>query len=173
MRPLLTLTLFLAVSIASSAAPGADITRIELVQREEVVLKHQQFVGNTRAQAKRAGVIRRVPQLYVYFTDFSTAWHLHGYRNGFERELALTYNHGRRERSMVEIDQLLERTLTPGGEAFGVDDLPGADIYLLLYARSGCEDCVQMRQGLDDWLAGQPSLKAVWVDIWLDPRGEG
>lgn len=173
MQRLLTLTILLAGLLIGTPALSADITRIELQQREDVVLKHQRFVGNTRAQAKRSGVITRVPQLYMYFTDYSTAWHLHGFRRGFERELALNYEHGRRERSMVDLDQLLERTVTPEGEVFGVDDLPEADMYLVVYSRMGCEDCKRMQETLGDWLAGQSSLSAVWIDVWVGPRGEG
>lgn len=172
MQRLLPLTVFIVGLLIAAPAPGADITRIELQQREDVVLEHQRFVGNTRAQAKRAGVITRVPQLYVYFTDYSTAWHLHSYRRGFERELALTYDHQRRERTMVGLDQLLERTLTLQGEEVTLNDLPRADIYLLVYERAGCEDCERIKETLADWLAGRPSLKAVWIDVWLGLRTE-
>ncbi|NEZ04243.1 hypothetical protein G4Y73_08810 [Wenzhouxiangella sp. XN201] len=172
MHFLLPLTALLAALVTSAPASGADITRIELQQREDVVLQHQRFVGNTRAQAKRSGVITRVPQLYVYFTDYSTAWHLHSFRRGFERELALTYDHQRRERTMVGLDQLLERTLTPQGEEFTLEDLPQADIYLLVYERAGCEDCERIKETLADWLAGRPELKAVWIDVWLGLRTE-
>lgn len=163
--PLAVVLIGLASAVPASAA---DVTRIELHQREDVVLKHERFVGNLRAQAKREGIIVQVPQLYVYFTDRSPAWHLHGYRRGFERELGLTYKHGRRERSMVAIGRLLERTLTPEGETFAADNLPEADVYLLLYRAADCDDCQKMESAVAGWLDENPELSAVWFDVWVD-----
>src|SRR5699024_6559065 len=111
---------------------------------------------------------QHVPQLYAYFTDLSPAWHLHGYRRGFKRKLALTYEHGRRERSMVAIDTLLERTITPEGGEYAVEDLPAADIYLLLYQQGDCEKCQQVESTLSEWLEESPELDAVRFDIWID-----
>lgn len=172
MRMILSLTLFLAASTATAPASAANVERFELVQREEVVLQHQRFVGNTRAQAEREGIITRVPQLYVYFTDQTAAWHLQGFREGFTRELSLTYDHQRRERSMVGIDQLLERTLTPEGDAITPGDLPPGDIYLFIYRRQDCAECRQVAETVDGWLAGRPELEAVWIDVWLGPRDD-
>lgn len=168
MRSLLPLIAILAGLIYAAPASAADITRIELHQREDVVLKHERFVGNLRAQAKREGIIQRVPQLYVYFTDRSPAWHLHGHRRGFERELGLTYEHGRRERSMVAVDRLLERTVTPEGEAYTVEDLPQADIYLLLYREADCDQCRLVESTVRNWLDESRDLNAVWFDVWID-----
>ncbi len=168
MRSFLPVAVTLIALASAVPVAAADVTRIELHQREEVVLKHERFVGNLRAQAKRAGIIVRVPQLYVYFTDRSPAWHLHGYRRGFERELGLTYRHGRRERSMAAIDRLLERTVTPEGEAFTIDTLAEADVYLLLYRASDCDDCLKIESALDGWLDESPDLSAVWFDVWVD-----
>ncbi|MEE4304198.1 MAG: hypothetical protein V2J19_08570 [Wenzhouxiangella sp.] len=168
MRSLASLFTVLAILLAAAPALGAEITRVELHQREDVVLQHERFVGNLRAQAKREGIIVRVPQLYVYFTDRSPAWHLHGYRRGFERELGLTYEHGRRERSMVRIDRLLERTITPEGEAYTAEDLPEADIYLLLYREAGCDECRLVESTVSNWLVGQDGLEAIWFDVWID-----
>jgi hypothetical protein len=169
MRSILVSTLALILlSAGATPAPAADVLRLELHQREDVVLAHQRFVGNIRAQAKREGIIVRVPQLYVYFTDQSAAWHLHGFRRGFERELGLTVEHQRRERSMVRIDRLLERTLTPDGEEYVADDLPEADLYILLYRRAGCDECLIVDSTVTNWLAEQRGLDAVWIDVWID-----
>jgi hypothetical protein len=168
MRSLASLVTVLATLLAVAPALGAEITRVELHQREDVVLQHERFVGNVRAQAKREGIIVRVPQLYVYFTDHSPAWHLHGYRRGFERELGLTYEHGRRERSMVSIDRLLERTVTPAGKPYLAADLPEADIYLLLYREAGCDECLLVESTVSNWLRGQRELDAVWFEVWID-----
>jgi len=169
MRSILLLT-FLAVGLTSVSDPtvAADVSRLELHQREEVVLSHQRFVGNVRAQAKREGIIVRVPQLYVYFTDQSAAWHLHGFRRGFERELGLMVEHQRRERSMVGIDRLLERTVTPEGEAYVAEDLPEADLYILLYRQAGCDECLIVDSTVTNWLAEQRGLDVVWFDVWID-----
>lgn len=167
MRRLLPLTLVLA-GLAAAPAFGADITRLELHQREDVVLQHERFVGNLRAQAKREGIVVRVPQLYLYFTDRSPAWHLHGHRRGFEREMGLIYEHGRRERSMVGIDRLLERTVTPGGEPYTTEELPEADVYLLLYRQAGCDECRLVESTVENWLGEQDDLEAIWFDVWID-----
>ncbi|HLR87136.1 MAG TPA: hypothetical protein VK064_04565 [Wenzhouxiangella sp.] len=153
-------------------ASGADIERLELHQKADVAQHHLRFVGNLRAQAKREGVIVSTPQLYVYHADHSAAWHLQGFRRGFERELALIHSRNRRERSMVRIDRLLERTQTPDGQAFAESDLPSADLYLLLYRSADCEQCAQVETTLDDWLQTQPELDAVWFDVWLDGQDD-
>ncbi|WP_376693977.1 hypothetical protein [Wenzhouxiangella sp. EGI_FJ10409] len=168
MRLLAALAILFTALLAAAPAPAADITRVELHQREEVMQQQQRFVGNLRAQAQREGIVVKVPQLFVYFTDRSGAWHLQGYRRGFERTLGLTYEHGRRERSMVNLERLLDRTITPGGEAYTHEDLPEADLYLLLYRREGCADCEQVASSLDAWLEGRENLEALWFDIWVD-----
>ncbi|NBB93822.1 MAG: hypothetical protein GVY32_11720 [Gammaproteobacteria bacterium] len=172
MRTFLSLTILVTSLATAAPVSAAELTRFELHQREEVRLRHERFVGNLRAQAQREGIIVRVPQLFVYFTDLSAAWHLHGTRRGFERELGLVYEHGRRERSMVGIDRLLERTITPGGESFTPESLPEADLYLVLYRGDDCEDCERVAGTVDEWLAGQDELEAVWIEIWID-RHEG
>jgi len=130
--------------------------------------QQQRFVGNLRAQAQREGIVVKVPQLYVYFTDRSPAWHLQGFRRGFERTLGLTYRHGRRERSMVRLERLLDRTITPGGERYTHEDLPEADIYLLLYRREDCDECARVETNVSDWLNEQENLNAIWFDVWVD-----
>ncbi|MDZ7789020.1 MAG: hypothetical protein U5L08_00710 [Xanthomonadales bacterium] len=168
MRMLISLTILLTTLVAIAPARGADVTRVELHQREEVMQQQQRFVGNLRAQAQREGIVVKVPQLYVYFTDRSAAWHLQGFRRGFERELGLTYEHGRRERSMVRLDRLLDRTVTPEGDPYTSEDLPEADLYLLLYHREGCEDCRRVETTVNEWLDTQNNLQAVWFDVWVD-----
>lgn len=168
MRSLPSLTVLVAILLAAAPAFGADVTRIELHQREEVMQQQQRFVGNLRAQAQREGIVVRVPQLFVYFTDRSPAWHLHGFRRGFERELGLTYEHGRRERSMVRLERLLDRTITPGGESYTHEDLPEADIFLLLYRREDCDDCLLVESTLSNWLDEQERLDAIWFEVWVD-----
>lgn len=167
MRSLLVLTVLLASLTGARPAAGAGFVKLELDQRPDVVLQHQRFVGNTRAQAKREGIITRVPQFYVYFTDQTAAWHLQGFRANFTRELSLTFDRQRRERSMVRLDRLLERTQRPDGSAVTADELPPADVFLLLYRRADCEDCRQVAETLEGWLEVRPGLEAVWIDVWL------
>ena len=168
MKKLALLGLLFIAFAATVPAAGADITRVELHQREDVVQQQQRFVGNLRAQAQREGIVVKVPQLYVYFADRSAAWHLPGFRRGFERELGLTYEHGRRERSMVSLDRLLTRTVTPEGEPYTSGDLPEADLYLLLYHREGCEDCRRVEAAVNEWLDTQNDLRALWFNVWVD-----
>ncbi|WP_376697438.1 hypothetical protein [Wenzhouxiangella sp. EGI_FJ10305] len=168
MRLLLSLTILFTALLGAAPSIATDITRIELHQREDVMQAQQRFVGNLRAQAQREGIVVKVPQLFVYFTDRSSAWHLLGFRRGFERELGLTYEHGRRERSMVNLERLLDRTLTPEGERYTHEDLPEADIYLLLYRREDCDDCRLVESTLGDWLGERQNLDAVWFDVWVD-----
>lgn len=167
MRSFLVLTVCLVCLTGTRPADGAGLVKLELEQRPDVVLQHQRFVGNTRAQAKREGIITRVPQFYVYFTDQSAAWHLQGFRANFTRELSLTFDRQRRERSMVRLDRLLERTRRPDGSAVAPDELPAADVYLLLYRRADCEECQQVAETLEAWLADRPGLEAVWIEVWL------
>lgn len=159
---------FALVTLACSApVAAADITRLELIQRDEVVLAHQRFVGNTQAQAKRDGVITRLPQLYVYLTDHSAAWHMQGLRRNFERELSLIFDRQRRERSMVRLDRLLERTHTADGEAFTPAELPEADIFIVLYHDEDCAECSQLSTAMQAWLDGREALDVVWIDVQL------
>ncbi len=162
--------LFILLSALAGSAPAtaAETTRLEFIQRDEVVLAHQRFVGNTQAQAKRDGVITRLPQLYVYFTDHSAAWHMQGQRRNFERELSLIFDRQRRERSMVRLDRLLERVQTLDGEAVTPADLPEADIFILLYRNDDCTDCEQLTTAMQSWLDEREALAAVWIDIRLE-----
>jgi len=154
----------------SLAAPtlANNVERIELVQKAEVMAQQQRLVGNLRAVARREGVVVNVPQLYIYHADFSEAYHREGFRDGFEREVSLILDRRRGARSMVRLDRLLERVKTPEGETIGLDDLPEADFYLALYRRANCEECDQLAEHLEDWLAEQPERQAVWLDVRTD-----
>jgi hypothetical protein len=163
---------FLLISICALTLPSAGLAqeRIELLQRAEVQIQHQRLVGNVRAQARREGVVVNTPQLYVYLTDRSAAYHMDGYRPRFERELDLIVKRSRTARSMVRLDRLLDRVKTVDGEPFGVEQLPSADVYLALYRRADCQTCDQVAALLEDWLADNPSVEVVWLDVLLrDP----
>ena len=156
--------------IGSTSLPlaAADTERIELIQRPEVMTAQQRIVGNLRTVARTDGVVVRVPQLYVYYTDYSAAYHLAGFRSGFGRNLSLIVDRQRRERSMVPLDRLLERTATPAGEAFVIDDLPEADLYVALYSRAGCDECEAVAGALEEWLEEQPERSVIWLDVRTD-----
>lgn len=155
----------LALGLAASAQAGE---RIALYQKQDVQLQQQRLVGNVRAQARREGVVVNVPQLYVFLSDQSAAYHMDGYRSGFERELNLVVDRSRRARSMVRLDRLLERVQTADGERFSVDDLPPADVYIALYRRADCATCDQVADALSAWSEGRPNLSVVWLDVSLD-----
>lgn len=153
--------------VPATGAENAD-ARLELFQKRDVVVHHQQFVGNIRAQAKRDGIIVRVPQLYIYHADQTPAWHMSEHRRGFLRELELVVSRQRRERNMVRFDRLLERTLTAEGEEIEPHELPDADVYVWLYQRDECEKCDEVAATVDEWLGEHPLRSAVWIDVWID-----
>lgn len=159
----------LAGSLALLALPAAaDQTRVHLVQDREVVMEHRHLVGNVRAQARRQGVVRHVPQLYAYHPDRSPAYHLNGHRPGFIGQLDVTLRRFRGVRTMVELDTLLDRAHTVDGERLRAEALPPADLYLVFYRRAGCPVCDQVAADLDDWLEDNPDLDAVWIEVTLD-----
>lgn len=162
-----SLVLFSAL-IVTAATRADNLERIELFQKAEVMAQQQRLVGNLRAVARREGVVVQVPQLYVYHTDFSEAYHMDGFRAGFEREVGLILDRRRGARSMVRLDRLLERVETADGQPLELDDLPGADFYLALYRRANCEECERLAEHLQDWLAEQPDREAVWLDVRTD-----
>ena len=162
----------LAVASALLVAPpvmAENVERIQLFQKPEVMAQQRRLVGNLRAVARREGVVVNVPQLYVFHADFSEAYHMDGFRAGFDRELGLILDRRRGARSMVRLDRLLERVQTEAGEPFGLDDLPEADFYLALYRRSGCDVCDQLIEYLNQWLEENPERQAVWLDVRTDP----
>ena len=147
----------------------AEVEHIELLQRPEVMAQQQRLVGNLRAVARREGVVVHVPQLYVFHGDGSEAYHLEGFRPGFERELELTISRHRGARSMVRLDRLLERVTTTAGAAINLDDLPTADLVLALYRRADCSACDQVAATLDRWIAEHPERRVLWLDVRTDP----
>ncbi|MEE4638118.1 MAG: hypothetical protein V2J42_05215 [Wenzhouxiangella sp.] len=164
------LLLTLAVGLLPLGA-GAQIEQIELFQRYEVMAQQQRVVGNLRAVAKTDGIVVRVPQLYVYHAELSAAFHLGGFRPGFERELEMMIEARRGERSMIRLDRLLERTRTPDGNSIAIEDLPPADVTLALYRRPDCPECDQVAETLRSWIAGHPDRSVLWLDVRTDtPR---
>ena len=159
-----SLTLFSALLVAAPTQAD-NVERIELFQKAEVMAQQQRLVGNLRAVARREGVVVQVPQLYVYHSDFSEAYHLDGFRPGFERELGLILDRRRGARSMVRLDRLLERVETTEGEPLELDDLPVADFYLALYRRADCQECDRLIEQLETWLGEEVERKAVWLDV--------
>lgn len=142
---------------------------LTLHQRAEVMAQQQRLVGNLRAQARREGVVVEVPQLYVYHSDASAAFHLDGYRAGFERELSLTVDRGRRARSMVRLDRLLERVTDADGQTVTLADLPPTSLYVVLVRNDACAACDQMEAALNAWLDDRD--QALWITILTDqPR---
>lgn len=136
---------------------------MNLTQRAEVMAQQQRLVGNLRAQARREGVVVEVPQLYVYHGDGSAAYHLDGFRPGFERELTLTIDRGRRARSMVRLDRLLERVTDAEGQAVSVTDLPDAQTIVVLVRRRDCASCDQVAAVLDAWSAERAAVLRITV----------
>ncbi len=165
----IAILLLCAGALPLSAA--AELEKIELFQRYEVMAQQQRVVGNLRTAAKTDGIVVRVPQLYVYHAELSSAFHLGGYRPGFLRELEMIIESNRGERSMVRLDRLLERTRTPEGEPITIEDLPLADVTLALYRRLDCDECDQVAEVLREWIADHPERSVLWLDVRTDtPR---
>jgi hypothetical protein len=163
--------MFLFCVSALPLAASAELEKIELFQRYEVIAQQQRVVGNLRAVAKTDGIVVRVPQLYVYHAELSGAFHLGGYRPGFERELEMMIGARRGERSMIRLDRLLERTRTPEGDAIAIEDLPPADVTLALYRQPDCPECDQVAEVLHEWIASHPDRNVLWLDVRTDtPR---
>ncbi len=160
--------MLLSLTLLLSAPVLAEPERIQLHQRQDVQTDHQRMVGNVRAQAQREGVVVQVPQLFAYLSDYAAAFHMSGHRSGFERELNLVVQRSRKARSTVRLDRLLERVITPEGAEFGLEDLPSADVYLVLYRRAACETCDQVDEIVGEWLDDHPDIKAVRLDVSLD-----
>lgn len=158
---LAALILFAAAPVA--AQPSEDW--IELVQSESAVLEHQRLPGNARAQVKRRGAVRDVPHLFVYHREGSPAFHMDGIRTGFERQLNLLIDAFRIDRSMVELEVLLENARTPDGGPVSREDLPSGRIVLVLYGRTDCEACDALVAELEDWLTERPGLDP--VRVWI------
>ena len=167
-----TISTLLLCGLLAPLSVKADFERIELFQRFEVMAQQQRVVGNLRTVAKTDGIVVRVPQLYVYHAELSEAFHLEGFRPGFERELELMISRNRGERSMVRLDRLLDRVRTPDGNSISIDDLPAADVTLALYRRADCAECDQVADILHQWIAENPGRSVLWLDVRTDtPRG--
>ena len=165
-------SLVLVAGLLAAPPAAADFEQIELFQRQEVMAQQQRLVGNLRALARRDGIVVNVPQLFVYHTDLSEAYHRDGFRAGFERELELTVDRRRGARSMIRLDRLLGRVTTADGAEFTIEDLPEADVFLALYRRLDCEECEQVAASLRAWIAANPGRRVMWLDVRTDsPRG--
>lgn len=156
-----------ALLFGGSVSVFASVDEFALRQSPEALIADQRLVGNVSAQAKREGVVIDVPQLFVYYSDASPAYHLAGYRPTLARELDLVINARRMERSMVTLERLLERAQRPDGSAISVSDLPKADLYLVRYERAACERCERVRETVESWLADR-NEQAVRITISLD-----
>ncbi|MEN1728291.1 MAG: hypothetical protein AAGJ52_07605 [Pseudomonadota bacterium] len=155
--------------LTSGQLQAAQVERIELHQLQSVQIKHQRRGGNVRAQAQRQGWIVRVPQLYVYLSDYSPVFHMDGYRSTLLRDLSIRVDRSRTERTTIRLDRLLENTETlETAEPFTQNDLPPADLYIVFYNRPDCEDCDRVRADLDSWLEERESLNVVWLDVTMD-----
>lgn len=162
---------FLLTGVVLTARIGAveaAITPISLAQQAEMIAKDQRLVGNVGAQAKREGVITNTPELFIYYRDFSPAYHLSGYRETLPRELDLIVSNHRIERSMVRLDRLLERTFDANGAVPTLTDLPAAALYAVIYQDSDCIGCRQVQETLSAWAMAQPfNLVLISVDVDL------
>lgn len=169
MRKISVLTTLFILYLGLSVGPAALAEeRLKLYQKNEVQVQHQRLVGNVRAQARREGVVVNVPQLYVFLSDQSSAYHMDGYRPRFERELNLIVDRSRTARSMVRLDRLLERVKAADGSELRPADLPSGDVYIALYRRADCPTCDQVSEALAAWQESRPELVVVWLDVSLD-----
>jgi hypothetical protein len=170
MKLIVAAILFPLAFMSSPTSADTEVERMSLIQRPEIQVQHQRLVGNVRAQARREGVVVNTPQLYVYLSDHTATYHMDGIRRGFERELNLLVQRSRTARSMVRLDRLLERVKTADGESIAPGDLPPADVYLMLYRRANCPVCDEVEATLENWLASEPDLRVVWMDVLLGER---
>ncbi|GAB4172952.1 MAG: hypothetical protein Kow0020_08090 [Wenzhouxiangellaceae bacterium] len=151
----------------------AQDMQIELEQLPDKVLEHQRFPGNERAQAERRGIIRKLPQLFVYHADgrHSPAFHLHGFRPGFERQLALVLDDFRVNRGMVPLEDLLENARRPDGSRLEIDELPERHEVFVIYTGPDCAACETLEQALAAWLDQQPARPRVRIRITVHGPG--
>jgi hypothetical protein len=158
-----------ALLLVSETASALSIERIELHQKERVQVEHRRRVGNIRTQAQAQGWIVRLPQTYIYFSDFSSVFHMDGYQRGFERQLNSRVSSRRTERSVIGLDRLLENVeRLESAEPFTIDDLPPADLYLVLYSKPNCDLCDQVDAELMTWLETLGDVSVVWLDVSMD-----
>jgi len=165
------LSVWLSVLVALltvSSALAARLERLSFHQKQTVQVQHQRLVGNLKAQARREGVVVGTPQLYLFLSDYSAAFHASGIRGGMERQLDWVIDNSRTERNMVRLDRLLERLEDKEGAEVGLDDLPPADLYVVLYRRADCAACDALEAAVLAWLERRPELRAAWLDVSLD-----
>ena len=159
------MTIGLVVGLVADISPAH--AQIELTQSRQALLADQRLVGNVSAQAKREGVIINTPELFIYYSDFSAAYHLSGYRGTLARELDIVTESHRIERSMVGLDRLLERAETSDGRAMQLSDLPDADLYAVIYRQVDCPTCDQVQASVEAW-ASDSRWSLSFITISLD-----
>lgn len=169
-----TVRLLILISALAWLSTATADPVIELVQDREAVLQDQRLVGNSRAQAKRRGTIRSVPQLFVYQTDQTAAYHLDGYRDEFTRFMDAAVRGFREERSMVDLDKLLERAHLPAEDPdqplrhISPDELPTRDLIIVFYYSDDCDECSRVERDLATWLAANSDLDYNYLRIALE-----
>lgn len=164
------LLLFPPVSGAEPLAEGSAPDRVqflELQQKPSVARQHQRRVGNARAQARREGIIRNLPQLYAYYGDQTSVHHMQGYNRGFTLVLDSSVRRESRVRDMVALETLLENTTTPDGEMVELDDLPDVQMIFVEYWREDCEQCPTVEADLAGWLEERPLDSALWIRVQM------
>lgn len=145
-RALPLLLVLLPLLVAAPALAAGPV--YELTQDPEVVLRHQRLVGNVRAKAQRQGIIRYVPQLFVYHVDRTPVFHMPGRREGWPAELRAALESFWVERTTVDLATLLSRARDADGERLEVDDLPDGAAIAVFYRREDCEACERVEQAL-------------------------
>jgi len=164
-----SLPLLAALLLVSEPASAFSIERIELHQKERVQVEHRRRVGNIRTQAQAQGWIVRVPQTYIYLSDYSSVFHMDGYQRGFERQLNSRVSSRRTERSVIGLDRLLENVELPGTtESFTLEDLPSADLYILFYSKPNCALCDLIDDRIRIWLESMGDISVVWLNVSMD-----
>lgn len=161
-------------SLLFVACPGqarADESAVvDLVQKPQVLARHQREVGNLRALARRQGVVDAVPQVFAYGADLSPAFHLRGYREGFTGDLDTALRRFHRLRDMVDLEALLKSASTADGESVNVGDLTAADAYLVIYRADDCAVCDRVESELETWMALRPSMVVARIRVDVNIR---
>ncbi len=152
---------------ADSRALPPGLEKLELQQRRDIARDHQRRVGNARAQARREGIIRTLPQLFAYYGDETSVYHMHGYNRGFTLVLDSSVRRGSRVRDMVSLEALLENTRDADGQSVEPADLPDADMIFIEYWQDDCDDCEKVREDLQAWLEERPLDSVLWIRVRL------
>lgn len=169
----LALLLSLAVPHVAGAGDTAELPErvqvLEVRQNPEIARQHQRRVGNARAQARREGIIRTLPQLYAYYGDHTAVHHMHGYNRGFTLSLDSAVRRSSRVRDMVDLEALVENLQTIDGSGLTLGELPDVEMIFVEYWRPDCEDCQRVRDDLAEWLEERPLDSALWLRVQLRP----